>query len=141
MGTYTILMPDVGEGKRAGLQQQATVEARVTPSASERGNAAEAGAHQATGRGLAAHRVVVLDLRHELLGQELSVRRIVRILRESIAGTRQGDDHRRHFETMNQVVEHDLEIGEAQVVVTVVHHQQRVTSAAAKPCRQKLKNP
>src|SRR5215468_6685441 len=80
-----VVAADVGEHERAGLQQQRAVDARIAVGGRERGDGAEARAHQAPGGRRARERELGLEMRHKLGRQVAGVGGRVRVLGQAVA--------------------------------------------------------
>ena len=61
---------------------------------------------------------------------------VVGVLAEAIGRVREGDDHVRDLEPVDQVVEHDAHVREVHVVAAVVDDEQRVEARLAEARRQ-----
>jgi len=104
------------KSERARLQEEPSELPRIVRRRRQRRDAAEARPHEPAAGGAPLQRIARLERRHQLLAEEPAVVALRGIVPQALARLGQGDDHRRHFQTVNEVVEHCLEHREMQIV-------------------------
>ncbi len=126
---------DVRERERAGLEQEAAVEAGTVHRRRQRGHGAQARAHQAAPFRRADQRQLALELRDELVRQVAGVRLGRPVLLHPVGRVHERRDHPGDLEPVDEVVQHGLQPGVAHVVAAVVHQEKRVAPRLAEACR------
>src|SRR5579859_2540530 len=136
-----VVVPDVGEHERPGLQQQRPVHLRVPVRGGQRRHRPEAGSHQAPPGSTLHQRQLRREPRHQLRGQVPGVGRRVRVFRQSVARIDKSGHQLGHVEPVDEVVQHRLGRRVPQVVPAVVHDQQRIPRRTPEPRRQVHRHP